>query len=316
MPPCPKCFKTVAHFHSLRDVSISHAWVTVGIFDGVHLGHRALLTRLVEGARANGCSSVVLTLHPHPAVVLGGQEDFAYLSPPEEKAALLTALGVDVVITQLFDRDFASQTAEEFMRLLVQTLGLRHLIIGYDTALGRGREGDARRLTELGQALGYTVETISAVQHGAKIISSSAIREQIRAGAVAEAAAALGRWYTVSGPVVHGDGRGRHIHLPTANILYPQEKLIPPAGIYATWAWVGEKRYAAATNIGINPTFTPQRQNIGIEAHLLDFSGDLYGQEVRLEFVQRLRGEQKFASAEALLAQIQQDIARVRELLT
>lgn len=305
----------MTHFSSLDNLSLKDAWLTVGVFDGVHLGHRALLRRLLNGAHAAGSPAVVMTFDPHPAVVLGSRTEFQYLTPPAERAALLAGLGVDVVITQTFDRAFAAQTAEEFMRLAARTLGLRCLVIGYDTALGRGREGDAARLTEIGKALGYTVEVVEAVQQEGRIISSSAIRQQVRQGAVAEAAKSLGRWHSVSGPVVHGDGRGRHINIPTANIQVAPEKLIPANGIYAAWAWVAGERFAAATNIGVNPTFTPDKTAPTVEAHLLDFNRDLYGQEVKLEFVARLRDEMKFPSVEALLGQIQADIARVRETL-
>lgn len=312
---CSLCYEAVIHAHSLDETSLQDAWVTIGIFDGIHLGHRAILSRLVEGARAAGSPAVVLTLHPHPAIVLGGQADFAYLTPPDEKATLLAGLGVDAVITLPFSREFAAEAAEEFMRRLARTLGLRHLVIGYDTALGRGREGNAARLTEIGKVLGYTVEVVEAVQQEGRIISSSAIRRQVREGAAAEAAKALGRWYSLSGPVVHGDGRGRHINVPTANIDYPGEKLIPARGIYAAWARVGGERFAAATNIGTNPTFTPEKQVATIETHLLDFSRSIYGERIELEFVARLRDEMKFPSVEALLEQIQADIACVRQIL-
>jgi riboflavin kinase/FMN adenylyltransferase len=309
-------FTPVIQYPSLDGLDLQSTWLTIGIFDGLHLGHRTLLARLVDGAHAENCQAVVLTFTPHPAIVLGGRADFKCLTTPEERAALLGDLGVDAVITQTFDRDFADQTAEDFMRRVARTLGLRRLVIGYDTALGRGREGNAARLTELGQSLVYEVETVEPVRQKEAIISSSAIRSQVRAGAVAEAAHLLGRWYALSGRVVHGDGRGRHINIPTANIDYPDEKLIPANGIYATWAWVGGERYPAATNIGINPTFTPEKQTPNIEAHLLDFHRDLYGQEIKLEFVARLRDEMKFPSVEALVKQIHEDIENVRKILT
>lgn len=304
------------HYHSLDSLRLENTWLTIGIFDGVHLGHRALLARLVEGAHAAGCLAVVLSLHPHPAVVLGGQTDFAYLTPPDEKANLLTGLGVDAVITLPFNLALAAESAEAFMRRLVLPLGLRHLVIGYDFALGRGREGNAARLAEIGQRLGYTVETFAAVRQESQIISSSAIRAALAAGEVTEAANLLGYPYTLRGPVVHGDRRGRHIQLPTANLQIPAEKLIPARGIYATWAWVEGQRFAAATNIGVNPTFTPARQTASVEAHLLDFEGDLYGRPMCLEFVARLRDEMKFPSVEALLEQIHADIQQTREILT
>jgi riboflavin kinase/FMN adenylyltransferase len=303
------------HHRSLDALPLENAWLTVGVFDGVHRGHQELLRHLVDGAHAASDPAVVLTFYPHPAVVLGGREDFAYLSLPDEKAALLGGTGVDHVFTIPFDRALADQSAEEFMTRLSRSLGLRALLVGHDFALGRGREGNAARLAELGRSLGYQLEVYEPVWDGEKVISSTTIRTQLRQGEVTEAATLLGRNYAVSGPVVHGDGRGRHINVPTANIAYPPEKLIPAYGIYATWAWVAGERLPAATNIGINPTFTPERQSASLETHILDFSRDLYGQEVRLEFVARLRGEQKFASVDALLEQIRADISKTREIL-
>ncbi len=305
----------MTHFRSLDDLALQNAWLTIGVFDGVHRGHRQLLERLVEGARRAASPSVVVTFYPHPAVVLGGQKDFAYLSLPDEKAALLSELGVEHVVTLPFDRALAQQSAETFMDRVWRAIGLRHLLIGHDFALGRGRQGDAARLTDIGRRLGYTVEVFAPVRREGAIISSTAIRAALAAGRVAEAAALLGRPYALSGPVIHGDGRGRHINIPTANLQIAPEKLIPGRGIYAAWAWVGGERRPAAVNIGVNPTFTPSRQTVSVEAHLLDFSGNLYGRELRLEFIEWLRGEQKFPSVEALLAQIQADIGRVRKIL-
>jgi riboflavin kinase/FMN adenylyltransferase len=305
----------VIHSRSLDELALENAWLTIGVFDGVHLGHQSLLRSLVDGAHAAGAPAVVLTFHPHPAIVLGGRTDFKCLTTPEERAGLLDELGVDTVITQTFDRAFADQTAEQFMRLAARTLGLRRLLVGHDFALGRGREGNAARLAELGRFLGYQVEVVEPVRDGNRILSSTGIRAQVAAGAVSEAAAALGRRYTVSGPVMHGDGRGRKINIPTANIACPPEKLIPAYGIYATWAWVGGERCASATNIGINPTFTPDKTTPNVETHLLDFDRDLYGQEVKLEFAARLRDEMKFPSVEALVEQIRADVAHTRAIL-
>jgi riboflavin kinase/FMN adenylyltransferase len=306
----------VIHSHVLDDINLKNAWLTIGVFDGVHRGHQHILHKLVDGAHAVQSPAVVMTFHPHPAVVLGGKTDFKCLTTPDERADLLGSLGVDVVITQTFDRDFANQTAEDFMSLLARTLNLRRLVAGYDTALGRGRAGTVSRLAEIGHDLGYEVEVVEPVKEGEQVISSTMIRSRVAAGAVDEAASLLGHRYAVSGPVVHGDGRGRKINIPTANISYPPEKLIPANGIYATWAWVGGERYAAATNIGINPTFTPDKQTRSVEAYLLDFDRDIYGQKVKLEFVERLRDELKFSSVEALLAQIRLDVEHTREVLS
>jgi riboflavin kinase / FMN adenylyltransferase len=167
----------------------------------------------------------------------------------------------------------------------------------------------------LGEGFGYSVQAIGPVKNGGDVLSSSLIRQRIRSGDVTHAAENLGRFYSLSGAVVHGDGRGRKINIPTANIDYPKEKVIPANGVYATWTWVDGKRYPAASNIGINPTFTPDKQTPNVEAHLLDFDRELYGQEVKLEFVERLRDELKFDSVEALLEKIREDIAQTREIL-
>jgi riboflavin kinase/FMN adenylyltransferase len=307
---------TMSHYHSLDDLTLQNAWLIIGVFDGVHRGHQEILRQLVSGAHEAGQPSVVLTFHPHPAVVLGGKTNFKCLTTPDERAELLESLGVDAVITQTFDRQLADQTAEEFMRHVSRTLGLRRLFIGYDTALGRGREGNAARLAEIGKELDYTVQTITPVIEGSGILSSTRIRQSVASGDVASAAANLGRWYSVSGPVIHGDGRGKKINIPTANIEIPTGKAIPANGVYACYAWVENKKHPAVTNVGIRPTFTPDEFVPHVEAHLLDFDNNLYGQQVRLEFVDRLRDEQKFPSVEALVEQIHADINRSREILT
>jgi riboflavin kinase/FMN adenylyltransferase len=315
-PPAPDLYNPVTTYTSLDDLGLDNTWLTIGVFDGVHRGHAALLRRLVEGARQAGAMPAVLTFHPHPAAVLKGETVFSYLTPPEEKNALLAGLGAEAVISLTFDRTLAGQSAETFMRRLSRALGLRHLLIGYDFALGRGREGDAALLTDLGKGLGYTVERVQPIADPDGILSSTSIRQHLQAGRVAEAAAQLGRWYSVSGPVVHGDGRGRKIDLPTANLAPPPEKVLPVDGVYACWAWIDGEKHAAVTNIGTRPTFSPESSRPTVETHLLDFSGDLYGQELRLEFAARLREERKFPGVDALVAQIRADIEQAASLLT
>ncbi len=313
--------------HSIDDLILQNAWLTIGIFDGVHRGHRKILQPLVSGAHEAGEPAVVLTFTPHPAVVLGGKTDFKCLTTPEELLSLLESLGVDAVISQTFSREFANQTAEEFMRHVVRTLGLRRLFIGYDTALGRGREGNATRLTEIGKELGYTVQTVPPLSDNLGVISSTRIRQAISTGNVAAAAGDLGRFYDLTGLVIHGDGRGHRINLPTANIQVPVGKIIPANGIYACWAWLEgsgqasgessgeEEKLPAATNIGIRPTFTPGLPTPAVEAHLLDFNRDLYGRQIRLEFVEFLRPEKKYSSVKALVGQIHADIDLTRKIL-
>jgi riboflavin kinase/FMN adenylyltransferase len=303
------------HYRSLEEVSLHSSWLTIGVFDGVHRGHQEILKNLTAGAHQNGAPAVVLTFWPHPAVVLGKRYDLKTLTTPEERADLLGAQGVDAVITHPFTPDFAKLSAQEFMRLVTRRLGLHSLWIGHDFALGHNRSGDLDRLTELGKEFGYSVQAIGPVRNGGDVLSSSLIRQRIREGDVSRAAENLGRYYALSGPVIHGDGRGRKINIPTANIDYPNDKVIPANGVYACWAWIGDEKHPAAINIGINPTFTPDKQTPNVEAHILDFDRDLYEQELKLEFVQYLREELKFDSVEALLEKIREDIVETREIL-
>jgi len=257
---------------------------------------------------------VVLTFHPHPASVLGGHE-IRCLTTPEERADLLAAQGVDVVITEPFTRDLAAVSAYEFMSRLKRQLGLEHLFIGYDFALGKGREGNAARLTEIGRELGYTVEVVPAVGDESGVISSTEIRKLVSRGDVAEAALLLGHPYQIGGPVIHGDHRGRTIGFPTANLDYPLQKVLPSNGIYACWAWLGSERFAAAINVGLRPTVHDDQTVPNVEAYLLDFDREIYGQHLKLDFVARLRDELKFPSLDALIEQMHRDVAQARDIL-
>jgi riboflavin kinase/FMN adenylyltransferase len=302
------------HLRSLDEASLSRAWLTVGVFDGVHRGHQEILRRLAEGAHRAGSPAVVLTFDPHPAVVLTGHQ-IKCLTMPEERADLLGTQGADVVITEPFTPALSTVPAADFMRRLKDRLGLERLLIGYDFALGRGREGNAARLAEIGREMNYSVEVVPGVSDESGVISSTAIRKLVAGGDVREAAALLGRPYRLSGPVIHGDHRGRRIGFPTANVDYPPEKVLPSNGIYACWAWVEDERHAAAVNVGVRPTVSDTQTVPNLEAYLLDFDGRIYGELVRLDFVTRLRDEEKFPSLEALKAQMWKDVATTRELL-
>jgi riboflavin kinase/FMN adenylyltransferase len=302
------------HYNSFEEVNLQNSWLTVGVFDGVHRGHQQIIKKLTTGAHANDAPAVVLTFDPHPASVLGGHE-IKCLTLPDERVALLGNSGVDVVITERFTRELSAVTAYDFMSRLTHHLGLKHLLIGYDFALGKGREGNATRLTEIGSELGYGVEVVSALSDESGVISSTEIRKLIEVGNVREAARLLGRPYSLHGPVIHGDGRGRTIDVPTANITYSHEKMIPARGIYACWAYLNDIKYPAAINIGTNPTFTPDKQTPNVEAHLLDFRREIYGEDVRLEFVERLRDELRFNSVDVLLEQIWKDVEMTRKIL-
>lgn len=303
------------HTRSLEEVSLKNSWLTVGVFDGVHRGHRQIVSKLVQDANMRDAPAVVLTFDPHPASVLTGRE-IRCLTTPDERADLLDSLGVDVVITQRFTRDLSTVPAHEYMSTLKAHLGLSHLLVGYDFALGRGREGNAPRLTEIGLELGYTVEVVPALGDESGVISSTEIRKLVSIGDMAEAAKLLGYRYRMGGEVIHGEGRGKKLNFPTANIDYPKQKAIPPNGIYACWARLGDERYMAATNIGLNPTFTPERKIPSLEAYLLDFDRDIYGEILTLEFVARLRDEIRYTNVEALIEQIHEDVKQTHVMLS
>jgi len=302
------------HHQSLDATQINDAWLTIGVFDGVHRGHQEILRQLTAGAHANDAPAVVLTFTPHPAFVLAGRE-IKCITTPDERAEILLSLGIDDVITVRFTRELAEHSAEDFMADLKRHLGLKKLMIGYDFALGKGRVGNFERLTQIGKDLDYEVSAVEAVRLRGEIISSTLIRQTISGGAVAAAADKLGRYYSLAGPVVPGDGRGRTIGIPTANIDAPTEKVIPLNGVYACWALVDGEKYRAVVNIGVRPTFTGGDVLSRVEAHLLDYSSDLYGKTVALEFVDRLRGEQKFPSVDALVTQIRADIEVAKKLI-
>jgi len=305
---------TMQHYRSLEGLTLENTWLTVGVFDGVHRGHRQVLKKLTAGAHANGALAVVLTFDPHPAKVFG-RGDIKLLTLPGERAKLLGEQGVDSVITHPFDRHVANITAFDFMKQLKDQLDVRHLVLGYDSTLGRNREGNAMRLAEIGSELGYTVETVTALGDESGVISSTEIRKLITVGKVAEAARLMDHPYRLQGLVAYGDQRGRTIGFPTANLNYAHEKVVPASGIYACWAYVRGERYSAAVNIGTNPTFTPDKRTMNVEAYLLDFAEDIYDETVTLEFVQRLRDELKYDSVTALIEQIGRDVEQTREIL-
>ena len=303
------------HYRSLEEVSLKNSYLTVGVFDGVHRGHREIIHKLVKEAHTHDSPAVVLTFEPHPAAVLTGKEIHC-LTTPDERADLLGSLGVDTVITQRFTRDLSTVPAHEYMSRLKTHLGLAHLLIGYDFALGKGREGNAPRLTEIGSELGYSVEVVPALSDESGVISSTEIRKLVSIGNMGEASKLLGYPYRMSGEVIRGAGRGKKISFPTANVDYAKQKVAPPNGIYACWAQLGNERFMAATNIGFNPTFTPERQTPSLEAYLLDFDRDIYGEMLTLEFVARLREEIRYTTVEALIDQIHDDVNQTRAILS
>lgn len=303
------------HLHSFEETNLKNAWATIGTFDGVHRGHQAILGPMVRAAHEAGSPAVVVTFFPHPVVVLRGINEPISLTTPDERAQLLGSLGVDTVVTLTFDRALASWTAEEFMRVMSARLGLRQLWVGDDFALGRNRQGDIPTLRAIGEKLGYTVHVTSEVDIDGSRVTSSLIRGLVRKGDVSQAARLLGQPYALEGPVAHGDGRGRGLGFPTANVDYRPEKITPTYGVYATWIWVGGHRLPSVTSVGVRPTFDPPDSTPRVEAYLIDYEGDLYDQTVRVEFLEFLRPELRFSSVQALIDQMVLDTQNAREVL-
>ena len=303
------------HHTSLKGLHLQGVWLTIGSFDGVHRGHQAILHKLVAGAQAAGAPAVVLTFFPHPSIVLRGRSGPFYLTSPEERAVLLGQQGVDHVITFKFDKTFASQTARGFVQTLYDHLELRHLCIGPDFALGRGREGDLPFLQNMGKELDFSINVMRPILYRGQAVSSSRIRSALSAGDVQLAKALLGRHYQVHGEVVAGDGRGRTIGIPTANLDVWAERLLPKSGVYACLVCLDGQTYRAVANIGVRPTFENQEALPRLEVHLLDYAGDLYGKDLTVRFVSRLRDEQRFPNIQALVDQIQADISKAKKIL-
>jgi riboflavin kinase / FMN adenylyltransferase len=290
--------------------------VAVGNFDGVHRGHQALVASAVSVATASGGTAVVLTFDPHPARVIAPEAAPTALMTLGQKAATLARLGVKAMAVLPFTPEVAAASPEEFAaRVLHRALGADTVVVGTNFRFGRGRAGDVDMLRHQGAALGFRVVEVPPVVVLGERVSSSRVREALARGDAREAAALLGRPHCIEGRVVPGDGRGRTIGVPTAN-LEPGSETLPALGVYAAWCWPGHAApgAAAVVNIGRRPTFGGGA--VSVEAHLLDFAGDLYGRPMSLSFVSRLRGERTFPGADALVAQIHQDMQAARDLLS
>jgi len=304
------------HYRNLEGFYLENSWATIGSFDGVHRGHQSLIKQMVASAHATGNPAVVVTFYPHPAVVLRGIQEPYYLTSPDERADLLHDLGVDTIITLKFDLALASQSAEEFMATLSKHIGLQQLWVGPDFALGKGRQGNLPVLKEIGKNLGYNLNVVEQVSAGDERVSSRQIRSLIMDGKIKEAAEMLGRLYSVKGEVVHGDGRGRGLGIPTANLQVWPERLLPANGIYATWVNWRDQHLASVTNVGVRPTFDHFAAVPQVEAFILDFDQDIYQEEIEVEFVEFFRPEIRYTSVKDLMDQIHKDIEQAREVLS
>ncbi len=290
------------------------AVVTVGTFDGLHRGHQRVLAEVVGRARAGGLTSVLVLCEPHPLEVVNPAAAPKLLTLPDEKRELLAGAGLDRVVVLPFTREVAQQSPEQFIRGLRAEHALEQLVLGYDHAFGRGRAGDEALVRRLGAADGFAVAVVDAVREDGQPISSTLIRAAVAHGDLAAAARWLGRPYGLLGRVVPGAGRGRTIGVPTINLAPPDtRKLLPPDGVYAVWVWWRGTRYGGMMNQGARPTFAEPGRTL--EVHLFDFAGDLYGETVRVEWVERLRDVQAFPSRDALVAQLERDRQAARASL-
>jgi len=298
-----------SEFHN----SLGNAVVTIGNFDGVHLGHREIFRRVRKAAAGINGVSVVVTFIPHPLKVLPSRKKLSLITTYAEKERLISASSIDLLVSIPFTAEFATMTASDFVRdMLLGKLGMKKLVIGYDYAFGFNREGNVTLLRRLGSELGFEVEVLDPIGDGDIVYSSSVIRKMVAEGAVADVVRLLGRNFTLDGTVIHGHHRGKEIGFPTANLETGNE-LVPKHGVYAVKVDVGAQRYDGACNIGSNPTFGDEK--ISIEVLLFEFEGDLYGKNLRLHFVERIRGEQKFPDVPSLQSAIKNDLETCRALL-
>ena len=306
--------RSVLDAAGIRDDPVPSA-VTLGVFDGVHRGHLSLVDALRRRAGAEGLRSVIITFRNHPLSVLRPDFEPAYLCTLSQRLTLLAATGVDEVAAVDFTERTAAVPAADFVEMMCGELGMKALVVRPDFALGRGREGDIDFLGAAGFRTGFDLVVAEPLGHGGRRIDSTGIRRALSAGDVSGAAEMLGRSFELPGKVVPGQGRGGPLGFPTANLSTDDSLAVPASGIYATWARLerGPARVMCATSIGTNPTFGDTGRTV--EAHLLDFDGDLYGQSVTLEFVRRLRSEERFGSVRALTEQVGRDVESARAVL-
>ena len=301
--------------HDLQELTAvpHHTVATIGNFDGVHLGHRAIFRRVVAAARRTQGTATVITFNPHPLKFLAPERAPLLINTYAERERLIAASCIDLLICLPFSAALAALPATTFVQdILIKALGVKHLIIGYDYAFGRNRQGDAAFLQGCGESYGFTVEVLPPITQNQEIYSSTRIRQLLLEGAVEAAASLLGRHFTLEGEVIQGAGRGRKLGFPTAN-LRTEKEILPKEGVYAVKVRHGATLLDGVVNIGKNPTFGENEPTV--EVHLLDVEQNLYGETLRLYFMQRLRGEERFPSVTELCAAIAADIARARQIL-
>ena len=288
--------------------------LTIGVFDGIHLGHQRLLTHLRDEARKKNWLSGVVTFKSHPKAVLSPENKLLWLSDMETRISLIRDLGIDVIVVLPFTSELARLTAQRFVQLLKGYLKMCGLIIGPDFALGKDREGDAEKLRLLGQEMGFSVEVIPPVVIDGQVVSSSAIRQALTQGDMKKAEKLFGRLFSLNGLVVGGDRRGRTFGFPTANLELKPEQALPSDGVYATIAHVGRELMPSVTSVGVRPTFGGGKRLV--ETYLIDYEGELLGQRLTLDLVNKLRDEKRFDTVEELKSQMGRDVEQARQILS
>jgi len=288
--------------------------LTIGNFDGVHKGHLALFDKVKERAKAIGGQSVVMTFEPHPLKIMRPADGPRLITHTGQKLELIESAGIDIIVCVSFDREFAAIPARDFVKeILVQKIGIKEIVVGYDYTFGHNREGDINLLREMGEELRFIVHLVGPIQIEDSLVSSTSIRRLVQEGRLDKAKVLLGRDFEVQGTVVKGQNRGaRLLGFPTAN-LNPHGELLPKRGVYAVRLFIDDAFYNGVTNVGYNPTFGDT--GLTVETHVLDYSGDLLGRTIKVRFIKRLRDEKAFKTLEELSEQIAQDIIEAREAL-
>jgi len=290
-------------------------WITIGSFDGIHLGHQKLIRELTAGAQKNKTAPVVITFFPNPAAFFRGISAPYYLTSTREKEDILRQKGVRSILTLKFEHNTSRLSPQQFLGAIHAQFPFSCLLIGYDFRMGADRSGGIENLAEIGERMGFSVRAIEPVMYRGQPVSSSRIRTALINGDLLTANKMLGFPYTIEGEVVHGDGRGKHIGLPTANIEVWEQKLLPATGVYAVFAELDGVRYPGVVSIGYRPTFYDNPAGQTVETHILDFDQDIYDKRMKVLFVKYLRPEEKYNSVRELMDQIRIDIKNTREVL-
>jgi len=288
--------------------------LTVGVFDGVHLGHRKLLASLVAEAKKENLISGVVTFRQHPRSLLQPQPDFKLLTSLHRRIQLLKEEGVELIVSLNFTLELAQLGIQHFVGLLQHQLRMRGLVVGPDFAMGRNREGDIATLQAMQKSWGFSLTVVPPGSAGGQVISSTAIRQALAEGDMPAVKAMLGRYFRLEGSVIAGSGRGRDLGFPTANLDIDPVQALPADGVYATLAYLDDRPLASVTSIGGRPTFGETER--GVEVHILDYSGELYTRQLKVDIIERLRSQQRFTDGEKLTAQVAKDIAKAKSILS